>query len=96
MSEQEKVEEFDFEWKSTAEERYDTGMMESAKKLIIATGGTVIDEWGGTAFGEFADGLPSDNGIRAAMTLAQAADVAEAIHAYTRHPVKVTAPVESA
>ena len=97
MSEQEKVEEFDFEWKSTPDERYDTVLMESIK-VLISSFGTIIDEWGGTAFGEWStsDGLASDNGIRAAMTLSQAADLAEAVSVVAGHPVKVTAHVESA
>lgn len=97
MNEQEKVEEFDFEWKSTPDERYDTALMERVRALIKSTG-TIVDEWGGTAFGEWGEGggLDSDNAIRAAMTLSQAAKVAEAVSTLTGHPVTATAPVESA
>lgn len=86
---------FDFDWKSTPEERYDTNMMALAKQAIADAGLPAGDEWGGTAFGEFSKGdLISDNGLSAVTNLEKAAEVAAAISKAVGHPVKVTAQSE--
>jgi hypothetical protein len=89
------VEMFYFEWKSTPEERYDTEMMELARQVLVSAGLVETDTWGGTAFGEFAEGyLRSDNGLAANTTLEKAADVASVISMMVGHPVKVTSASE--
>lgn len=84
-------EEFEFTWKSSSEERYDTDMMARAKIVLNSAGHLVLDEWGGTSFGEWADDgdLDSDNGFAVRVTLKDAAGVADALSVVVGHPVLV-------
>lgn len=90
-------EEFDFEWKSTPTERYDTYMMKVARLVLMNAGLTVTEEWGGTALGESTEEeLTSDNGLSAVTTLGKAAKIAEEMSRAVGHPVKVTGHLEEA
>ena len=88
-------EEFEFEWKSTAEERYHTNMLTLAKGVFASNGLVVTEEWGGTAFGDFGDDyLASDNGFAAVTSLGKAAEVGAAIANAVGHSVKITSRSE--
>jgi hypothetical protein len=98
MTEQEPVEQFAFEWKSTSGERDDGRQMAMAMAFFTDAHYDIVDVWGGTAFGEWSasDGLDSDNGLSVVMTLSEAAVAATTLSVVVGHPVTAVAQFESA